>query len=373
MAGLIYLDNAATTMRKPCQVKKAVLDWCGCGNAGRGSHRAALAAAQKIYECREEAAKLFGAKADNVIFTSNATSALNMAIKGCIPRDSHIITGDFEHNSVRRPVLKLCRDNGCVRETFVSISRDSALRNIEKMINDKTSAVVCIHRSNITGRTLPVRQIGETCSRKGVLFIVDASQSAGNARIDMEKDNIDILCCAGHKGLYGPQGTGLLVMREGIDVTPLLEGGSGTDSRDEEMPRYYPDRLEAGTLSAMAIAGLCEGIRFVMRNGEENIHRRECELWLRCRNMLDHKKITVYDEEIPGANFLFNIKGRTAAEVAAALDKRGICVRPGLHCAPDAHNSLGIIDEGAVRASFSCFTTEKEIDAFTNEVRALLK
>ena len=373
MRELIYLDNAATTMKKPQSVKTAVIKWCRCGNAGRGSHRAALAAAEKIYECRELAARLFGAKAENVVFTNNATTALNMAIKGFIPDNSHIITSDFEHNSVRRPVLKLCRDNGCRRDVFVSERQDMILRNVEKMINNETSALVCLHRSNITGRTMPIKKIGELCRRKGIAFIVDASQSAGNADIDIERDHIDILCLAGHKGLYGPQGTGLLIMRDGVNIKPLLEGGSGTDSKEEDMPDYYPDRLEAGTLSAMAIAGLGEGIRFVLRTGPKNIHKRERELVVRCRNALDNKKIRIYDDNCEGANLLFNIKGKTAAEVSAALDRQGICTRPGRHCAPDAHFSLGTQQDGAVRASFSCFTTEKEIDIFAREVIKLTK
>ncbi len=369
---VIYLDNAATTMKKPQSVVKAMLKWSSCGNAGRGSHRVALASAEKIYECREAAAKLFNCEADNVIFTNNATMALNTAIKGCISAKSHIITSDFEHNSVRRPVLKLARENQSMVETFVSERSEKVVRNIEKLIKEETSALICIHRSNITGRTNPIGEIGRLCRKRGIIFIVDASQSAGNADIDMKRDNIDVLCTAGHKGLYGPQGTGLMIIRDGLDVKPLLEGGSGTDSLNEEMPIYYPDRLEAGTISTPAIAGLCEGIRFVLKNGPENIHKRECDLWNRCRNALDNRKITVYDENISGANFLFNVKGMTAAEVSHTLDKKGICTRTGLHCAPDAHKALGTIKEGAVRASFSCFTTEKEIDCFIKQVRNLL-
>ncbi len=369
---IVYLDNAATTMKKPKAVIDSMLRWSCSGNAGRGSHKLALAASEKIYECREMASKLFGCSSQNVIFTSNATMALNIAIKGCIQSGSHIITSDFEHNSVRRPILRLCRENQCSRSVFVSERSESVINNIERLITKETAAVVCIHRSNITGRTNPVEKIGRFCREKGLLFIVDASQSAGNADIDIVRDNIDILCTAGHKGLYGPQGTGLLILNEGIEVKPFLEGGSGTDSVNEDMPLYYPDRLEAGTISTAAVAGLCEGIRFVIKNGVENIHKRECELWHRCRNSLDNRKITVYDDNMSGANLLFNIKGMTAAEVATALDKKGICTRSGLHCAPDAHNSLGIMSTGAVRASFSYFTDEKEIDYFVKQVSNLI-
>ncbi len=371
MRDIVYLDNAATTMKKPQFVERALVRWCKSGNAGRGSHRAALMAAEKIYECREYAAKLFNSKAENVVFTCNATHALNMAIKGCIPDNSHIITSDFEHNSVRRPILSLCREKGCKRDKFSSGDPD-IISNIEKLINRDTTAVVCIHRSNITGRTMPVREIGMLCRRQGILFIVDASQSAGNAHIDVDRDNIDVLCAAGHKGLYGPQGSGLLVVNCNSRIKTIVEGGSGSDSRDEEMPAYLPDRLEAGTLSTANIAALCEGIKFVMKNGEENIHKSECEKWIRCRRALDHRKIEIYDEDIPGANFLFNVKGRSAAEITSELDRYGICTRAGLHCSPDAHEALGTITGGAVRASFSFMTTDKEIDTFCNRVRALL-
>lgn len=369
---VVYLDNAATTMKKPQSVVKAMINWITCGNAGRGSHKISLAAAEKIYECREMAAKLFKSEADNVIFTYNATMALNIAIKGCIPNKSHIIISDFEHNSVRRPVLRQVREKRCTAESFVSERKESVVRNIERLIKDETSAVVCIHSSNITGRTMPVGEIGNLCRKRGITFIVDASQSAGNTDIDVKRDNIDVLCAAGHKGLYGPQGTGVLVVREGFDIKPCFEGGSGTDSLNEEMPLYYPDRLEAGTLATPAIAGLCEGLRFVLKNGAENIHQKECELWHRCRSRLDDRRIIIYDDNIPGANFLFNIKGKTAAEVSALLDRKGICTRPGLHCAPDAHKSLGTEKEGAVRASFSAFTTEKEIDFFIRQVQLLV-
>ena len=204
MKKLVYLDNAATTMKKPPSVKMAVSEWIECGNAGRGSHKLALASSEKIYEARVLAASLFGAKAENVGFTNNATYALNMAIKGLIPYGSHIITSDFEHNSVRRPVLSMCKNNGCERDTFITEREEYIIKSIERRLRRNTSAIVCLHRSNITGRTLPIARIGRLCRERGILFIVDASQSAGNAKIDMERDNIDVLCTAGHKGLYGP-------------------------------------------------------------------------------------------------------------------------------------------------------------------------
>ncbi len=368
---MIYLDNAATTLKKPRSVSGAVCKWVECGNPGRGSHRISLSASEVIYNTRKEAAALFNAAEENIVFTSNATSALNFAIKGLIPHGATVITSDFEHNSVRRPVLSLCRTKDCKRKMFQSDGGDITLRELKNYAGDGVCSVVCIHKSNITGRSLPIGEIGRFCRENGILFILDASQSAGNSYIDMERDNIDVLCCAGHKGLMGPQGTGLLIFGRNIDIEPLMEGGSGSDSRDEQMPVMLPDRLEAGTLATPAIAGLGEGIRFIRRIGAENIGIRERYLWNRCRNMLDSRRIRVYDDGIPGANFLFNIEGMLPSQVARELDKRGICVRAGLHCAPEAHNALATGEAGAVRASFSYFTTEWEIDAFAEEVLKL--
>ncbi len=357
---MIYLDNAATTMKKPRSVIDAVAKWAECGNPGRGSHKASLAASRVIYDARVAVGELFNAAPENVIFTQNATAALNIAIKGCI-KEGEIITSDFEHNSVRRPVLSLCKSKACRRITFVSEREGSVAGLVSREITEKTAAVVCIHKSNITGRTLPVREIGALCRRLGVLFIVDASQSAGNTKIDMEADNIDILCAAGHKGLMGIQGSGVLIFRDERAVETLMEGGSGSDSRSPVMPEYFPDRLEAGTPSTPAVASLLEGVRFVRQIGEENIGRHECMLWGKCLERLDGiRNITVYDKACPGANLLFNIEGMSPVELASFLDKRGICVRQGLHCAPDAHDAL--CSKGAVRASFSCFTTEREVD-----------
>ncbi len=369
----IYLDNAATTLKKPPSVSAAVSRWTECGNPGRGSHSIALSASEKIYEARVAAARLFGAKTEKVVFTNNATTALNMAIKGLIPDGSHIITSDFEHNSVRRPVLSLCKNNGCSRDIFITEREEYVPRAIEKMLRKNTAAVVCLHCSNITGRTLPIAQIGRLCRERGILFIADASQSAGNASIDIERDNIDVLCTAGHKGLYGPQGTGILVMREDRNIKTLIEGGSGTDSMSEYMPSYFPDRIEAGTLSTPAIAGLLEGIRFVSAVGEENIHRHEVFLWNRCVNELCHRRITVYDRDKPGANLLFNISGMSPSEVSALLDSKGICTRSGLHCSPDAHTELMTKETGAVRASFSYFTRIDEVDRFICAVKSLVR
>ncbi|MBQ7835761.1 MAG: aminotransferase class V-fold PLP-dependent enzyme [Clostridia bacterium] len=368
---MIYLDNAATTYKKPPNVTEALIKWAQCGNPGRGSHSASIAASELIYKAREEIASLFGAEAENVIFTAGATSSLNTAINGII-QGKRFITTDFEHNSVRRPVLALCRDRGCTRDILPSWDTKNMPRLLSRMICKDTSAVICIHKSNITGRTMPIRDLGKICRDRGIPFIVDASQSAGSVNIDIKRDNIDILCAAGHKGLLGIQGTGIMVFRDHMNISPLLHGGSGSDSRDENMPLHFPDRLEAGTPATPAIASLYEGVRFVRSHGEEYIGRKQRKLWYRCYdNLSSIRGIKIYDSHAPGANFLFNIHGISHTDIARELDKRGICVRSGLHCAPDAHDSLN--SEGAVRASFSYFTTTAEVDEFIRQVKEIAK
>ena len=369
---MIYLDNAATTYKKPPSVKKTVSDWLECGNAGRGSHSASLAAAEMIYKARGVAAELFGAEIENVVFTNNATTALNFAVSGVADKRKSFLISDFEHNSVRRPVIDLCENGNCNYSVFTTENESICLREVRNAIKNGTDCVVCLHKSNVTGRELPIAKIGEVCRNKGVLFIVDASQSAGNSHIDMKRNNIDILCLAGHKGLYGPQGTGLLILSDGVEIKPTMHGGSGADSRNPAMPDYMPDRLEAGTLSAPLIAGLMEGMRFVSQVGYRAIAEKEAYLFNKCRDMLDHRNIIIYDMELPGANLLFNIKGKSSAEVSHQLDRVGICTRPGLHCSPMAHDTLKTGENGAVRISFSYFTTENEIAAFCKEIRRMV-
>lgn len=367
---MIYLDNAATAMKKPQRVRDALISSIESGNPGRGSHSASLAASEMIYGARCDLAALFKANAENVIFTCGATASLNTAIKGICQR-GQIITTDFEHNSVRRPVLATCRERGCSWATIPSACRENMAATLWEMTKKETTAVVCIHKSNITGRTMPIGQLGEVCRRRGIPFIVDASQSAGNTSIDMERDNIDVLCAAGHKGLMGIQGVGILIARNGVEIAPLLHGGSGSDPIDEDMPPHLPDRLEAGTPPTPAIASLGAGARFVLEHGADRIGRKEERLWLRCRDKLHGMpRIRIYDGDMPGANLLFNIEGISPSQVARELDSRGICVRSGLHCAPDAHAALG--SSGAVRASFGYYTTTAEIDEFIKCIRSIV-
>lgn len=370
---MIYLDNAATTYRKPMAVKNAINSFLECGNAGRGSHKLSVAASDVIYKTREKALDFFRGSHHNVIFTNNATTSLNYAIQGICKNGWRIITSDFEHNSVRRPLLYLEREKNCSITKVETGNKDILLRQLTEKLKKGADAVICIHKSNVTGRTLPVREIGCICKKYGAVFIVDASQSAGNTDICMDRDNIDILCTAGHKALYGPQGTGIMIVSDDIRLNPLIFGGSGSNSFDEDMPDFYPDSHEAGTLSCPLIAGLGAGISFVESVGVREIEYRENKLFSLCRDMLDRRGITVYDKEFEGANLLFNIRNMSAEEVANRLDRVGICVRSGFHCSPDAHKTLGTGESGAVRASFSYFTSEREAYFFCREVLNLAK
>jgi len=277
---MIYLDHAATSYPKPLSVIRAQV-LCmrdGGGNSGRGSHALAMTAAKKIFECREVAARFFGADSpEQVVFTPNTTAALNIAIKGLLHKGDHVLLSDMEHNSVFRPIYKMARKGRISYDVFPTFPQkqnctaQDICREICKRIRPNTKALVCAHASNICSRVLPLDAIGEICAQRGILLIVDAAQSAGHIPINMKESGIDALCVPGHKGLWGPQGTGMLLLRRGLVADTLMEGGSGVDSLEGDMPQSSPERYEAGTLSAPLIAGLCEGIRCVERVGIEAI------------------------------------------------------------------------------------------------------
>ncbi len=380
---MIYLDNAATSFPKPPAVGREVARCIQqyCGNPGRGSHALSLAAAEKIYECREEIAALFSApQPENVIFTPNATLAINMAIKGLARDGDHILISDMEHNAVLRPVHKLAHEGRITYDTFptfpLSPDRTPAriCAAILERIKPNTRLLVCAHASNICAASLPLDAIGALCRRYGITFVIDASQSAGHLPIDMERMQIDVLCASGHKGLFGPQGTGFLLLGDGVRLDTLIEGGSGYNSRDPFMPDDAPERYEAGTLSTPAIAGLCEGVREVRRRGVEAIHAHECALVDQLAARLSAmERITLYAPHHRGAVLLFNADGISSDTIAHHLNTRGFCVRSGLHCAPLAHTTLGTPDSGAVRVSPSLFNTPAHIHAFADCVGDILK
>lgn len=375
---MIYFDNAATTLPKPEAVKEAVcraLDTLG--NSDRGVHDASLGSMRVIYQARELTAGIFGASSPSrVAFAKNATEALNVAIRGLIRPGDHVITTDAEHNSVLRPLYALEKEG--ITLSFLPCDETGRVRleALESLVRPNTRAVVCTHASNVTGNVVDAAQIGDFCRKRGLLFILDVSQTAGVLDINMEALGADVICFTGHKGLYGPQGTGGLCVREGVEIAPLLRGGSGVQSYLREQPPQMPTRLEAGTQNAHGLAGLEAGIRFVLETGLNRIRERERMLTLRFyRGIRDVPGIKIYGDvtaENHTAVVAFNIGDYDSGQVADELAVRfGIASRPGAHCAPRMHEALGTKEQGAVRFSFSWFNTEEEIDQGIEAVRLL--
>ena len=374
---MIYLDNAATTMKKPqCVIDAVVAAMSHMGNAGRGATSAALDASRVIYDTREKLSDLFNLQnPSRVAFTCNSTESLNTAIKGILSSGDHAITTALEHNSVLRPLYDLqakgmelsivdCDENGNID-----------YNDFEKLIKENTKAIVCTHASNLVGNVLDVKKIGSIAKKHNLIFIVDASQSAGVFPIDMQDMNIDILCFTGHKGLLGPQGTGGICVREGIDVRPLKVGGSGVNTFSKEQPVEMPTHLEAGTLNGHAIAGLNAALDYLKEEGIDNIQKREEELMFRFYNGIkDIKDIKIFGnfENKRAAIVTFNVGDIDSAafsdELSFAYD---ISTRAGAHCAPLMHKAMNTVEQGAVRFSFSHYNTEEEIDTAIKAVKEI--
>ena len=373
---MIYLDNAATTLHKPPQVMEAVVRaMTTMGNAARGAHGSALEASRAIYDTRRKLAALFGCpRPDHVVFTCNSTEALNTAISGLLAPGDHVVSTDLEHNSVLRPLYRLEAERG-VAVSFVPADRrgNVALADFDALIRPETKAIVCTHGSNLTGNLVDIARVGRLARERGVLLVVDASQTAGSVPIHMEGMGIDVLCFTGHKGLMGPQGTGGLCIRPGVDIRPWKVGGSGVQSYSREQPEEYPTRLEAGTLNSHGILGLSAALDFIRDTGVETIGRREGELMERFyRGVVSLKGVTVYgDFTRPrrGAIVTLNVGDMGSGEVSDILSEEyGIATRPGAHCAPRMHQALGTVEQGAVRFSFSWYNTEEEVDAAVRAV-----
>lgn len=374
---MIYLDNAATTIKKPqCVIDAVVNAMTHMGNAGRGANEASLDASRIIYDTREKISDLVNLKnPSRVAFTCNSTESLNVAIKGILTNKDHAITTSLEHNSVLRPLYELeekgmelsvvqCDENG-------NINYD----DFEKLIKENTKAIICTHASNLVGNVLDVKKIGEISKKHNLVLIVDASQSAGVFEIDMQDMNIDILCFTGHKGLLGPQGTGGLCVREGINVRPLKVGGSGVNTFSKTQPEAMPTILEAGTLNGHAIAGLNAALDYLKEEGIENIQKREEELMFRFYNGIkDIKDIKIYGnfENKRAAIVAFNVGDIDSAAFSDELSlDYDISTRPGAHCAPLMHKAMNTEEQGAVRFSFSHYNTEEEIDTAINAVKEI--
>ena len=380
---MIYLDNGATTLRKPECVKEALLEaMASMGNSGRGVHDASLYAGRTIYRARESLAELLGAAApEQVVFTANATESLNLVLGGLFGPGDHVITTVCEHNSVLRPLYRL---QG-VELSVLSVKAEAgeerragilAYDELESLLRPNTKALVITHASNLTGNITDLERAAAFAKKHSLLLIVDAAQTAGAVPMDMERMGIDVLCFTGHKGLYGPQGTGGVCVRPGLSIRPLKVGGSGIHSFDREHPSEMPAALEAGTLNGHGIAGLGAAARWLLETGVEQIRAREQAL---LRRFVDGVKevegVTLYGnpdlDQRTGIQSL-NIRDYDSARVADWLyEDYGIAVRGGAHCAPLMHEALGTREQGAVRFSFSYFNTEAEADEAAAAVREL--
>lgn len=375
---MIYLDNAATTLRKPPGVAEAVLRAMEtAGNAARGAYETSLKASREIFELRGKIARLFNcADISHTVFTQNATEALNIALFGLIEAGCHVISTNLEHNSVLRPLYALEEERGVLLD-FVPARADGTLdyEDFRRLIRPETAFAVCTHASNLTGNLLDLERIGAICREHGLGFIVDAAQTAGSFPIDMQKQHIDVLCFTGHKGLFGPQGTGGLCFGD-VDIKPWKRGGSGIFSYDRHQPAEYPTRLEAGTLNSHGLAGLSAAIDFINETGTSAIGRREEGLARRfyeaVRRIPGVKVYGDFKTSPRAAVVSLNIRDYDSGAVADALAQQyDIAVRAGAHCAPRMHRALGTEDQGAVRFSFSYFNTEEEADEASRAVAEL--
>lgn len=375
--GMIYLDNAATTLHKPPEVLDAV---CAAmrsfGNSGRGVHAGSLSASRTIYAAREAVAALFSCRADHVCFTANSTEALNIAINGLLGPGDHVISTDCEHNSVLRPLYRLHAQG--MGLDFLPADRQGRLdyARLPSLLRAQTRAVVCTHASNLTGNLTDLAQIGAFCRAHGLLFLVDASQTAGVFPLDMEALGADVVCFTGHKSLMGPQGTGGLCVRTGVEIRPWCVGGTGVQTYLESQPEEYPVRLEAGTRNSHGIAGLLAALEWNRRTGMDAIRAREDALMRRfCEGVRLVEGVRLCGDFTAPARapvVTLNIRDYDSGEVAEVLaDRYDICVRAGAHCAPRLHRALGTERQGAVRFSFGYFNKEAEIDAAIAAVKEI--
>ena len=376
---MIYFDNGATSFPKPFSVVNAVnLSFCEfCANPGRGGYKSAMKSAEMIYNARESAARLFNADAENVIFTPGCTFSLNTAIKGLCRPGSHFVISDLEHNSVIRPLEKL-KKMGLCEYSVAEITPDDSttVNNFASAFRKNTVAVVCTLSSNVFGIMPPVEKIAREAHKNGIIFILDAAQGAGYLPVNMKKDNTDIICCAGHKGLFGPMGTGLMIISNNVALGTLTEGGTGSNSESLSQPDFPPDRFESGTPNVHGIAGLSAGIKFVLNVKRENILSHENKIinyiYDELSSLGNVILYTDFYDGIPKSPVLsFNIRSKPSEETAALLAEKGICVRGGLHCAPLAHKKFGTIKSGTVRITPSWFTSEDETEFLVNCIKKI--
>lgn len=381
---MIYFDNAATTYPKPESVRRAAAEAIVRygGNPGRSGHKMSIAASEAVYSVREKAGKFFGAEPENVIFTANCTESLNMAIKGLAEqelregRPFHVIISSLEHNSVFRPVHELTKRGLSYSIAEVSADDTVTVNNFEALIKPHTKAVICTLGSNVTGQLLPYERIGAMCRRRHICFVGDGAQVCGVVPIDMKRDNINILCMPGHKGLYGISGTGLLITDGQYPIYHILEGGTGSTSLEAEQTPFLPEELESGTVNTVGIVTVGAGIDFIGKTGAERIHSYETALCDRLINELDgESRVRLYRRErcsyLPIV--LFNVDGIAPEEAAAYLNDVGFALRGGLHCSGLAHRSIGTLPDGGVRFSPSVFNTPAQTHMLANAVKKLAR
>lgn len=380
---MIYLDNSATSYPKPKVVTQSIYEAFNRfgSNSGRGAYNMALETTQQIYMCRKKISEMFGVPSiENVVFTYNCTTALNMAIKGLAEKDSHFVISDLEHNAVLRPLSKLKKD-GISDFSVACVTNDvyETVQNFSKCIKRNTVAIVCTGASNVFGVIPPYRMLARLAHRNNLLFVMDCAQTAGALPINMMRDEIDIMCCAGHKSLMGPTGTGVLMLKDGVKLNTLIEGGTGSNSADENQPENLPDRFESGTPNVQGIIGLSKALDYIKRIGVENIYHHEVSLmrYLQ-KNLEKNRSVVLYTDFFDKKQRLmpilsFNIKNMHSEEVAAMLSSDDIAVRAGLHCAPMAHRKFKTDDFGTVRISPSIFTKKSDIDFLINSVRKFAK
>ena len=357
---MIYLDNGATSFHKPYSVRWAMMNAVvSCGNPGRGGYREAMNGAEVVFSCRKAAGEMFGCDPEQVVFTGSCTQGLNMAIRTLFGPGDRVVISGFEHNAVTRTLQDLgCKPVVAGRKLF---DWEDTLREFEKALNSGVQGAVFTHVSNVFGYILPVEQMAKLCREKGIPFVIDAAQSAGILPIYLKELGADFIAMPGHKGLLGPMGTGILLC--GCLPKPLLTGGTGSESRNQAMPDFLPDRGEAGTLNVPGIAGLHAGLRYLMQNGMDSRAREEARCAAICARGLEKLGFRVFYGEHQGGTVSF-LPGMDCEEAATFLARRKIAVRAGLHCAPLAHESAGTIETGTVRVSFGMDADPVQAEAF---------
>lgn len=376
---MIYLDNSATTNPKPQEVKNAVsraMNYYSF-NSGRGGYKESVNTSNMIFSCRESLSQMFGFSPENIAFTQNCTTALNYAIKGIVKPGDHIIISNLEHNAVARPVNALF-EKGIIEYDLAEFSfdKEEIINDFKKLIKPNTKLIVCMHASNVFGCVFPIREIGKLAHDNGIIFIVDAAQSAGVLDIDAKRDNIDILCAPGHKGLYAPMGTGFIALGDNIKLDTIIEGGTGSESMNLAQPDNMPERLESGTLNNVGISGLLAGTRFVNAKGISNIYKHENRLMQYVyKELSKNQNVTLYtpnfNDFLLAPILSFNYKDYPSEKTSSLLAEKNIATRAGFHCSKLAHTAFGTQNRGTVRISPSVFTKYSECENFINILKKL--